>query len=39
MRFFKKNVYFGTFFFLGQEVLSALNVLTDMIDLMRWSRA
>lgn len=26
-------------FFLGQEVLSALNVLTDMIDLMRWSRA
>ena len=30
---FFKNAYFG------QGVLSALNVLTDMIDLMRWSRA
>lgn len=37
MRFFKKCLLWN--FFLEQEVLSALNVLTDMIDLMRWSRA
>ena len=37
MSFLKKCLLWN--FFWGQEVLSALNVLTDMIDLMRWSRA